>query len=65
MTTPFDSEEIAKFGWRQGAVLGTELTKIASKQAPKTMVVDDADWLILTSHDCDIMNFSIDRQVSI
>ena len=57
MTKPFDSDEIAKLGWRQGAVLGTELAKIASKRAPETVVVDDADWLIVTSHDCDFFSF--------
>jgi len=62
MSNWFDGGEIAKLGWRQGAILGTELAALASKHAPETVVPDDADWLILTSHDCDIANFSIDKE---
>jgi hypothetical protein len=62
MTEPFDSNAIAELGWRQGAVLGTEIAKLASAQAPDTLTVDGSDWLVVTSHDCDIVNFSLDKE---
>ncbi|TDI45839.1 MAG: hypothetical protein E2P02_06405 [Acidobacteria bacterium] len=62
MTKPFDSDAIAKLGWRQGAILGSKLAELACKHAPDTVAVDRADWLIVTSHDCDIVNFSIDKE---
>jgi len=62
MTTPFDSDEVVRLGWRQGAILGTELSTAASKYAPETVSLNDADWFILTSHDCDIANSSIDKE---
>jgi len=62
MTTPFDSDEVVRLGWRQGAILGTDLFTAASKYAPETVGLNDADWLILTSHDCDIGNFNIDKE---
>lgn len=62
MVEPFDSEEIAKRGWRQGAILGGPLAKLAGEHAPRTVAVDSADMLVLTSHDCDIVNVSIDKE---
>jgi len=62
MTTPFDSDEVVRLGWRQGAILGTELSTAASKYAPETVSLNDADWFILTSHDCDIANSNIDKE---
>ena len=60
MVEPFDSEEIAKRGWRQGAILGGPLAALAGEHAPRMVAVDSADMLVLTSHDCDIVNVSID-----
>lgn len=62
MPQPFDSDAIAKLGWRQGAILGAKLAELACKHAPETVSVDGADWLIVTSHDCDIVNFSLDKE---
>ena len=62
MTEPFDSDVLARLGWRQGSILGPKLARLALNYAPATMVVDDADRLIVTSHDCDIVNFSIDKE---
>jgi len=62
MTTPFDSDEVVRLGWRQGAILGTELSTAASKYVPETVSLNDADWFILTSHDCDIANSNIDKE---
>lgn len=60
MAMPFDSEMLVRLGWRQGSILGPELTQLAREYAPARIVVDDADRFIVTSHDCDIANFSID-----
>ena len=62
MAEVFDSEEIANRGWRQGAILGDALAKLAREYAPPTVDVDSEDWLVLTSHDCDIVNASIDKE---
>ena len=62
MAKPFDSDELANRGWRQGAILGDALAKLAGEYAPRTVDLDGADWLILTSHDCDILNTSIDKE---
>ena len=62
MVEPFDSEEIAKRGWRQGAILGGPLAALAGEHAPRMVAVDSADMLVLTSHDCDIVNVSIDKE---
>jgi len=62
MNETFDSGVIADNNWRQGAILGTDLALLAFKLAPKTVSVADGDLLVLTSHDCDIVNFSIDKE---
>ena len=62
MAKPFDSDEIANLGWRQGAILGDTLATLAGKHAPRTVAVDSADWLVLSSHDCDIVNGSIEKE---
>ena len=62
MADRFDSEEIAKRGWRQGAILGGGLAKLAGEHAPRKAAVDSADRLVLTSHDCDILNVSVDKE---
>ena len=62
MARSFDSDSIANLGWRQGAILGQELATLAGEYAPPSVVVDRADWLVLTSHDCDIVNASIEKE---
>ena len=62
MAEVFDSGEIAKRGWRQGAILGGALAKLATGYAPSTVDVNRADWLVLTSHDCDIVNPDIAKE---
>ncbi len=62
MSEMFDSDAIVNRGWRQGAVLGPELTSLASKHAPESVDVSGTDLLILTSHDCDIVNPNIDKE---
>ena len=62
MTEPIASEALAKLGWRQDSILGPELEGLARSHAPETVEPGDADQLIVTSHDCDIVNVSIDKE---
>ncbi len=62
MSEPFDSDAIADLGWRQGAILGSVLAQRASEHAPELVDVNSTDWLILTSHDCDIVNPYIEKE---
>ncbi len=62
MAADFDADAIAAKGWRQGAVLGPRLRALAWDAAPKSVVRDDASWLIVTSHDCDVVNHTLDRE---
>ena len=48
MAMPFDSEMLVRLGWRQGSILGPELTQLAREYAPARIVVDDADRFIVT-----------------
>jgi hypothetical protein len=61
----FDAEAIAKLGWRQGAVIGDNLARRAAEQAPQRIAVTRVDWLIVTSHDCDIVNTSLDKEPTV
>ena len=62
MTERFDSDAVAKLGWRQGAILGSRLAELAREHAPETLPWGDGDRLIVTSHDCDVVNFSLDKE---
>lgn len=65
MSTAFDASVIEKHGWRQGAVLSSKLAVEAQKHAPSGLVVAETDWLIVTSHDCDVVNWSIEKEPTI
>ena len=54
-----DGDAIANLGWRQGSILGPELAKLAREHAPRTALADQADLLVVSSHDCDVVNFSL------
>jgi len=62
VSQPFDSQCIAQLGWRQGSVLGGVLSTKARSSAPPGLTVADTDWLIVTSHDCDIVNVRLERE---
>ena len=62
MAEQFDSDEIANLGWRQGAILDGTLATLAGEHAPRTVAVDNRDWLVLTSHDCDIVNADLAKE---
>ena len=62
MSELFDSNAIANRGWRQGTVMGSSLARLASKHAPELVDMNSTAWLILTSHDCDIVNPNIEKE---
>lgn len=62
MSTEFDASAIERHGWRQGAVLGLELAVEARKRAPTGLSLGDTDWLIVTSHDCDVVNGKLEKE---
>ena len=62
MPEPFDSGRIVALGWRQGAVLGETLSPRAAEHAPAATSHCPSDSLIVTSHDCDIANPSLDKE---
>ena len=55
MIRGFDSEAVAKLGWRQGSVLGANLAQLACEYDRRRAAVSDADRLVVTTHDCDIV----------
>jgi hypothetical protein len=62
MASEFDVGEVDRLGWRQGSVLGPLLVSEVRKHAPSSVKVEDADWLVVTSHSCDILNASLDKE---
>ena len=57
-----DGDAIANLGWRQGSFLGPKLVKLACEHAPSTALADRADLFVVSSHDCDIVNFSLEKE---
>lgn len=62
MAAEFDAVAIESHGWRQGSVLGPELLRAARDRAPAGITVADTDWLIVTSHDCDVVNERLEKE---
>ena len=62
MTQGFDSEAVARLAWRQGSILGASLAQLACEYAPKRVAMNDEDRLIVTSHDCDVVSPSLDKE---
>lgn len=65
MAAAFDASAIERHGWRQGAVLRPTLAAEVRKLAPHGLTFEDSDWLIVTSHDCDIVNAKLDKEPTI
>lgn len=65
MSTGFDASAIERHGWRQGAVLGGTLAVEARKLAPSAIAIADSDWLIVTSHDCDVVNCRLEKEPTV
>lgn len=62
MSGAFDASAIERHGWRQGAVLGPELAAEARKHAPRPIAFAENDWLIVASHDCDVVNERLEKE---
>src|SRR6266496_2217796 len=62
MAPAFDLAAIEGHRWRQGSVLGPGLFREARDRAPAGIQLRDDDWLIVTSHDCDIANGALDTR---
>ena len=62
MPRKFDLQELAGLGWRQGAILGTRLSRLAWEHAPERVSESANDHLVVTSHDCDVLNASIEKE---
>lgn len=58
----FDSGQLERLGWRQGAVLGEALHEKATGLAPRQIPVTGESWLLVTSHDCDVVNTSLEKE---
>lgn len=65
MSTTFDADAIEKHGWRQGAVLGPALLRAARERAPSGLTIADDNWLIVTSHDCDVVNDRLGKEPTV
>ena len=62
MIRGFDSEAVAKLGWCQGSVLGANLAQLACEYDRRRAAVSDADRLVVTSHDCDIVSPNLSKE---
>lgn len=58
----FDVDAIKRHRWCQGAILGPGLVRVAREGAPREVVVGDDDWLIVTSHHCDVVNNKLEKE---
>jgi hypothetical protein len=65
MSTAFDVSDVERHGWRQGTVLGPNLTAQARKLAPSVIDFAESDWLIVTSHDCDVLNPKLEKEPTV
>ena len=62
MAGEFDSAQLMELGWRQGALLGQQLALLAWSHAPQRVGAGEQDHLVVTSHDCDILNSSLAKE---
>ena len=62
MIQGFDSEAVARLAWRQGSILGASLAQLACEYDPRRVAMNDEDRLIVTSHDCDVVSPSLDKE---
>ena len=63
MIQGFDSEAVARLAWRQGSILGAEAWRnLLTRYDPRRVAMNDEDRLIVTSHDCDVVSPSLDKE---
>lgn len=62
MRREFDRDRVAALGWGQGAILDRRVAEFAWEHAPERVKQGDHDRLLVTSHDCDVLNASIAKE---
>lgn len=62
MGREFDRDRVAGLGWGQGAILDRRLAESAWEHAPERVTPSDRDHLLVTSHDCDVLNANIAKE---
>lgn len=62
MGREFDRDRVAALGWGQGAILDRRVAEFAWEHAPERVKQGDRDRLLVTSHDCDVLNASIVKE---
>ena len=62
MGREFDRDRVAALGWGQGAILDRRMAESAWEHAPERVKQGDRDHLLVTSHDCDVLNASIVKE---
>ncbi len=62
MEREFDRDRVAGLGWGQGAILDRRLAESAWEHAPERVTPSDRDHLLVTSHDCDVLNANIAKE---
>jgi len=65
MAPLFDAARLAESGWRQGCVLADELAAVARQHAPPWLDWSGTWWLVITSHDCDVVNPSLEKEPAV
>lgn len=55
-------KEVEALGWRQGSILTKADAMHVRSLAPKHVNMTDDDWLIVISHDCDIVNYCLKKE---
>jgi hypothetical protein len=58
----FDAQAVERRGWRQGAILGPRLHELARSVAPAHVQFGGSDRLVVTSHDCDVVNPRLEKE---
>ncbi|MCY3809574.1 MAG: hypothetical protein OXG58_09175 [Gemmatimonadetes bacterium] len=58
----FDPDRVAGLGWGQGAILDRRVAESAWEHAPERVRQGDQDHLLVTSHDCDVLNRSLAKE---
>jgi hypothetical protein len=56
----FDPSALERNGWGQGSVLGS--IEPVRPYAPEWVTIGDTDWLIVTSHDCDVLSRDLKKE---
>lgn len=62
MAASFDRARLVELGWRQGSIVGPDLTARARDVRPAHVEQDEADCLIVISQDCDLLNPGLDKE---